>query len=162
MVAKETMEGEMENKSLGRLISIIYRHQNIILNHKFEKFGIGSGQYSYFMAVANSEGINQGQISKALKVNKATTNKAIKKLEELGYVETIIDEDDRRLHCVYLTEEGSLILPDVKKELKDYTDKLGRGLTEEVKSILLNSLEIMESNVKEYVDQIREEKLDEK
>ena len=83
-------------------------------------------------------------------------------MEELGYVETRIDKDDRRLHCVYLTEKGRLILPDVKKELKCYTDKLGIGLTEEVKSTLFDALEIMESNVKECVDQIREEKLDEK
>lgn len=148
----------MSNRSLGKLISVIMRHQRIVLDYRFEKYGFRSGQYSFFLTVANNEGSNQREISKMLKVNKGTTTKALKKLEEIGYIETRIDENDRRIHCVYLTEEGKRILPKVRKELKEYTEMLGAGLDEPTKEIVYDALEQMASNVKTRVDHIRKEK----
>jgi len=52
----------MQHKSLGKLIGTIYRQQQIILNNKFEEYGIGSGQYSFYLAVAENEGLNQKEL----------------------------------------------------------------------------------------------------
>ena len=145
-------------KSLGAHFGSIYRHQQIILNHKFEKYGFGSGQYSFFICIAHKEGMTQKEISKMLYVDKATTNKAIKKLEEHGYVKTIIDEKDRRMHRVYLTEKGKSILEEFRKELSIYTEALGNGIDEEKMALIFEALEIVESNVKSMVEDIRKEK----
>lgn len=159
MVANETNWSDyMDNRSLGKLISVIMRHQRIVFDYRFEKYGFGSGQYLFFLTVAKNEGSNQREISKKLKVNKATTNKAMKKLEEIGYIEIRIDKKDRRLHRVYLSEEGKRILPKVRNELKEYTEMLGAGFDEQTKEIVFDALEQMASNVKTRVDQIREEK----
>jgi len=138
----------MQHKSLGKIIGTIHRQQQIILNNKFEEYGIGSGQYSFYLAVAENEGLNQKELSQLLNVNKATTNKAIKKLESLGYVETRIDKDDRRLHCVYLTDKGSQLRPEIKKHLRAYTTKLGDNLPEEEEEVFFRCLELVEKNIK--------------
>jgi len=95
-------------------------------------------------------------------VNKATTNKAIKKLESLGFVETRIDKDDRRPHCVYLTDKGSQLRPEIKKHLRAYTTKLGENLPEEEEEVFFRCLELVEKNIKNMVNCIREEKEHEK
>jgi len=151
----------MRSQSLGAHFSRIYRNQQIILNHRFEKFEFGTGQYSFFIAIAHREGLNQREISNHLNVNKATTNKAIKKLEEVGYVKTVVDEQDRRYHRVYLTDKGRGILPDVMAELKTYTDSIGAGMEEEQIEAMFEGLEHIGQNIMGIVEEIRKEKADE-
>lgn len=148
----------MKKKSFGKILSIITRHQRIVQDSRFEKYGFSSGQYSFYIAIAEHEGINQREISEYLKINKATTNKALKKLEDLGYVETRIDENDKRLHCVFLTESGKNIYPNIRKELNEYTELISEGLDDETKKIVFEALELMAQNVKTLADQVREKK----
>jgi len=151
------MEHIMEkHQSFGKYISIIMRHQRIILDQEFERFGFSSGQYGAFIAVAENEGANQRELCKVMKTTKGTVNKAIKKLEEQGFVHTEIDGEDRRLHCVYLTEKGKDILAEVYQILSQYSYKLVEGLSEEVQEIAYEAIIHMSQNAMAMVDEIRE------
>ncbi len=149
------------NQSIGKLISTVYRQLNIILNNRFSRYGIGAGQYAYYLTVADCEGKTQFQVSCALNVNKATANKALKKLEESGFIETVIDKKDRRLHRLYLTDRGRSILPAIREELKECTELLGSGMSEENRSAFTGFLEIAASNARVEVENIRSCKQDE-
>ncbi|MCT4631138.1 MAG: MarR family transcriptional regulator [Firmicutes bacterium] len=128
-------------KHFGRIFSRILINQKKILSNSFKEYGIGSGQYAFYLTIRGNEGINQKEISKILNVNKGTTNKAIKKLEDLGYVDTLIDENDKRNHRLYLTEEGKKILPEIRIKLRMYSEGIVEGFTEEETELFFSFLE---------------------
>jgi DNA-binding MarR family transcriptional regulator len=147
----------MYHRSFGKYASIIVRHQRIILDHAFKQLGFSTGTYGFFLAVAENEGATQKELSVGMQTTKGTTNKALKKLEEEGFVKTIIDDQDRRLHKVYLTDRGRQVSPQVYDILKTYSFDLSECLTEEEREITFNALIKMAERAKEMVDDIRED-----
>lgn len=141
--------------SIGRQIALIFRQLTIILNNRFEKYGIAAGQYPYYLIIAECPGINQLEVSRKLTVNKGTANKALKKLEEQGFIYTEIDENDRRLHCMYLTEKGRNILPEIRTELKSCTDIISSGIDEDKKAELMELLGVVMDNSVTEVERIK-------
>jgi DNA-binding MarR family transcriptional regulator len=115
-------------KSFGNCISTIYRHLQIYINQEFTKYGFGSGQYLFYLQIARFDGICQKEISQNLKIDKATTAKAIKKLAGLGYVYEVQNIDDKRSYNLHLTQEGKELLPEIQKVLRSTTDVLQEGL----------------------------------
>lgn len=91
---------------LGKHISILYRLGRAFMEQEMNDVSIGSGQYAFLFYLGNNDGVNQEDINKALSVDKATTTRAIQKLESLGYVLRKKDPLDGRVNRVFLTPEG--------------------------------------------------------
>lgn len=148
----------MKNDSIGKFISSIYRHQSIIINNQFEQYGFGTGQYIFFIHIAKNEGINQKDLSEILKIDRANTNRAIKKLEQLGYIYTIEDEKDKRNRKSYLTDQGKKLMPKAKNKLTTLTEIMAKGMNDTDRKYLFKLLELVEKNVEEEVNKLRKEK----
>jgi DNA-binding MarR family transcriptional regulator len=138
------MTKNMEN--LGRYISILYRSGKMYINNKFEKYNIGNGQYLFLLSLSHNEGVTQEEMSCKLFIDKGTTAKAIKRLEDEGYVKRSVDDKDKRAYKVYLTEEGRKVTAEISEVLHDWNDILTSGFTEEEKGIALNLLQRMLEN----------------
>lgn len=147
----------MNRQSFGKYVSIILRHQRIVLNRAFKKFGFSSGQYGFFIAIAENQGATQKDLSSELQITKGTTNKAIRKLEYQGFVKTIIDDGDKRNHHVFLTEKGEAIVPEVYKILEDYSSDLSEGLSDEHKEIAFDAIVHMAKNSRLLANDSRED-----
>lgn len=141
----------MEKQSIGKYISSIYRHQSIIINERLAKYGIGSGQYIFLINISQFEGINQKDLSDQVKIDRANTNRAIKKLEELDYIYTQVDENDRRNHKSYLTKKGNQLIPLIKKDLLDITEIMAENISVEKREDLFILLQQLNDNVQQYV-----------
>ncbi|MTI47640.1 MAG: MarR family transcriptional regulator [Firmicutes bacterium] len=148
----------MKLDSIGRYISSIYRHQSILINKYFEKYGFGSGQYIFLINISKNEGINQKQLSENVKIDRANTNRAIKKLEKLGYIYTVEDKEDRRSRKSFLTEKGKEIIPLVIKDLANITEIMAQGMDDNQREKLLGLLQLIEKNIMLEVDNIRKDK----
>jgi len=142
-------------KSIAKHFSIIYRHQSIIINHKFKKYGLGSGQYIFFINIAENEGITHIDLSNNLKIDSANTTRAIKKLEEMDYISVVTNDCDRRKKQLYLTDYGRSILPSVKSELASLTEILAKGLSSEERDYLLKIFETIEFNLDDEINNIK-------
>jgi DNA-binding MarR family transcriptional regulator len=133
-------------ESLGRYISILYRSGKMYINNKFEKYNIGNGQYLFLLSLSHNEGVTQEEMSCKLFIDKGTTAKAIKRLEDEGYVKRSVDDKDKRAYKVYLTEEGRKVTAEISEVLHNWNDILTSGFTEEEKGIALNLLQRMLEN----------------
>lgn len=131
---------------IGKWISCMYRISQTYFDQMFEKFGIGSGHFSFLLCLYRQEGVTQEAISKKLYIDKATTARAMMKLESLGYVERHVDEEDRRANKVYLTEKGRAIEPEIRRCLKEWAEFVTEGLTEEEARQAYSLLERMALN----------------
>lgn len=137
---------------LNGLISMIYRHNRIYMDAKLEELNLHSGQYTYLLYLYHHDGQKQDDIVKSLKIDKAGTTRALKKLEKSGYIFRKPDEKDRRGNLVYLTEKAWQVQPLL---LKFYSSWLGLALEsfseEELDTLyyLLNRMAINAISIKE-------------
>lgn len=133
-------------ESMGKYISILYRSGAMYFNHNFQDCNIGSGQYPFIIFLSRNEGVTQEEMSSSLYIDKGTTAKAIKKLEQEGYVRREIDTKDKRAYRVYLTEKGRIVTLNIFKVLHSWNDILTSDFTEEEKQQALNLLQRMLDN----------------
>ncbi len=132
-----------QSNSIGKNVSIIYRYGQNYLSKKLESLNIGSGQYIFLVNLYKKPGISQEELSDLLRIDKATTAKAIRKLIAEGYVERKIDESDKRAYNVFLTLKGLAVIPTIQTYIKDWESFLMENLTEEeinLAKILLNKM----------------------
>ncbi|NMM63947.1 MarR family transcriptional regulator [Clostridium sp. P21] len=147
----------MQDESFGRYISVIYRYLQILLNHRLKSYGIGSGQYIFLSAIYNNEGISQKELTNLIKIDRATTAKALKKLEKSGYVDIIQDTEDKRYHKLYLTKKGIEFIPVLNSIQHDLTNMLNIGMSHEQYTETLKSLNLILNNVQKSVELLRSE-----
>ena len=70
----------------------------VFILEEFKRFGIGAGQYLFLLNLYKHDGITQEELTQKVKLDKATTARAIKKLEDQGYVKRVKKENDRRAY----------------------------------------------------------------
>lgn len=135
-----------ENDSLGKWISILYRYGQAFIGKKLDKFNIGRGQYIFLLSLYKKDGISQEEISLHLKIDKATTAKALKKLEDEGYIRREQDNDDKRAYKVYLNQKAIEIKPFLLETVNEWSNILSAGLTESEKADALRLFDKMAEN----------------
>jgi DNA-binding MarR family transcriptional regulator len=116
------------------------------MHHELERFDLGSGQFHFLMMLYKKDGINQEKLAEELKIDKATSARAIKKLEYNGYIIRKKDKNDRRCYNIYLTEKAKTIQPTIKKILSKWTKQLLHGFSSEEENQLYNFLEKISEN----------------
>jgi DNA-binding MarR family transcriptional regulator len=132
--------------SFGRQISILHRYCQSFLSKRLETYNIGSGQYIYLLALYRNDGLNQEELSAYLKIDKATTAKAIKKLIEAGYIRRVKDSSDKRAYKVFLTAKAMAVIPVIQEAVKRWENGIGSGLTAEERRLIEELLHKMALN----------------
>lgn len=130
----------MDEKSIGRLVSILYRQSQQYINCALKRLNVNSSEYIFMMALYNNEGISQENLSELLQINKAATARAIKSLEQKGFVYRIIDEKDKRAYKVYVTEKGKSCKEKIHTVRKGWTSLISEGMDKETFNTVYNSL----------------------
>ncbi|MBM7662722.1 DNA-binding MarR family transcriptional regulator [Bacillus mesophilus] len=141
----------MENQSLGRWISVLYRYGHVYVSRELEPFGIGKGQFMFLLVLYHEDGLSQDEMARRLNIDKGTTARAIGKLEEEGYVFRKTSELDRRLNHVYLSIKANDFKTQFFTILDRWTDILSEGLTQEEVRMAFDLLEKMSQNAARHV-----------
>ncbi|BDU49953.1 MarR family winged helix-turn-helix transcriptional regulator [Haliovirga abyssi] len=133
--------------SLGRQISRIAFKLREYINSELKDYNISGGKIHFLMKIQNEDGMCQEKLTEILKVDKATTGRAIKKLVDLGYVTRIKDEKDKRYYRLHLTESGKNIANIGKKVLKETSEMLESGFEDEEKIVIRKLLSKININL---------------
>lgn len=99
----------MNKDRLGKHISLLYRYSQIFFNKEFKAYQLGSGQYMFLIELYQNPGITQEQLSELVRIDKATTAKAIAKLIAAGYVTKHTSAADKRAYNLYATDKAETI-----------------------------------------------------
>ena len=137
-----------DNENFGRYISVLHRQANVFYSKEFSKFEFGSGQYMFMIHLYKNDGISQEELSDLINIDKGTTAKAIKKLEELNYIERRKDLDDKRINRIYLTKKALDIKEDFFDTLLRWEAILTDNLSQEEILQGLNILKKLSHNIK--------------
>ena len=135
------------NKHIGKYISQLYRKGSVFINKEVSEYGIGSGQFMFLLELYINDGKNQEEIAETLKIDKGTTARALKKLEEQGFVTRIKDENDKRSNKIYLNDKAKDGREGVLDVLNDWNKEITKSLTEEEEEMLKSLLEKVCKNI---------------
>ncbi len=127
-------------ESIGRLAAIVYRYSQVHMNNELKKYNIGIGQIYFLKKLFKKDGINQEQLAESLTLSKATSTRAIKKLEKGGYIIRKKDNTDKRAYNVFITKKGKKLENIFKNISSDWTETLLSGFTEDEKEFFFNFL----------------------
>jgi len=131
----------MDNcQPIGKYIGEIHRSSCIYFSKKFSKFGIGAGQYLFLLNLYKHDGITQEELTEKIKIDKATTARAIKRLEDEGYVNRVRKENDRRAYSLQLTLKAEQIREEVYLIMDEWETEVKNCLTNEESQQLMNLL----------------------
>lgn len=138
---------EEECRQIGRYISQLYRKGSTFINKGVSKYGIGSGQFMFLLELYIKDGKNQEEIAEALKMDKGTTARALKKLEEEGFITRIKDVNDKRANKIYLNNKAKEVEDGVLDILIDWNKQITKTLTKDEEDVLKNLLEKVCDNI---------------
>lgn len=137
---------DIKCEALGAYISQIHRKSNVCIGKRLNKYGIGSGQYMFLLKLYRQDGINQEALADSLFIDKGTTARAIKKLEDSDIVYKVKDESDKRAYVIYLTDKAKSIKGEVFEILKEWEDVITSNLTKEEKEEIIRILKKISAN----------------
>lgn len=133
-------------KSIGKWISILHRQSQVYLNRKLKPYGLNYSEYIYLVNLQESDEVNQKHLSDLLIIDGAFTARALKSLENKGYIIREKSRSDKRSYKIKLTEKGIKIQPIILEALKSWTDIISEGMDEEEKDSIIQKLKAMSNN----------------
>ncbi len=136
----------MKAMAFGSLIRGITANINAYIGDKVEPFGVKQGQFEYFIQIYMNPGINQLELARRKNVGKASVTKALKILEDQGFVKREVDSEDRRNIKCFVTDTGSDIIDSFLKVQDDIEVHLFNNFSEEERAVFYASLEKLYQN----------------
>ena len=147
----------MQNKDYAKLLRGIIANINNYIGSQIEKYGIKQGQYEYFLLISKAPGINQLELARLKNVGKASVTKALKILEDDGFIKRVTDEKDRRNTLCFISKKGEDIVEDLIRIRSDAEKELFSGFSEGDKEIFYNYLSIFHRNSLDLISDLDEE-----
>ncbi len=138
-------------KTIGRFISLLYRMSTVYLGQELPALKIGAGQYIFLAELFDEEGQSQDELTKRVYVNKANTARALKKLEDVGYVRRISDKNNKRIKRAYLRPSTSEIEDEFWHIIMQWSEILTHDISPERQDELIKDLKKMADNAADYL-----------
>ena len=138
---------------VNRRISILYRYGQRFLTARLKPLGLEVGLLPSFLQVCRFPGITQEEISAHTGMDKGTTARSVKKLEEQGYVFCTGDPADRRVNHIQPTSQARALEPLVEEVVEELHRHLYRGFSPQEICLTLESLSRMQKNLEEALSQ---------
>lgn len=140
------------NKSIARMLTLLARKSQIYIGRILSKYNLTAAEQPFFMALHHNEGITQEELTELVCVDKSATARAVKSLEEKGYLVRKQDERDRRNNRIYLTNSAKELVFSVKSELHRFNELLINGISPQNLDIIYESLLKMEENFSDILN----------
>lgn len=103
----------------------------------------------YVMFIYDNPGCSQEDLVNMFSQSKGNIAKALKKLEDLGYIIRENDPNNRRKYMLDTTEKGRDLVPEFRKISKEWEKEVGitdsdKELMERIKVIAINGMKLVE------------------
>jgi DNA-binding MarR family transcriptional regulator len=148
------MQPHRETVPLGALVSVIHRTHHIFIDEQMKRFGLSSGQLFTLIHLAHEQGITQDTLVRRFRVDKGTVARAVRRLEDAGYISRTVDHENRRAVRIFLTEKGEDIVPEIIRIDREWEEAVFAGLADEerrqaeaiLRTIAHNSLRLAQTD----------------
>ena len=139
------------DKSIGRMITLLSRKCQSYLSRELSKYKLTAAEQPFFMALQHCEGITQDELTAVVCVDKSATARAVKSLEEKGFLIRIQDKNNRRQNRLYPTDKAKQISGSVKQELLHFNDLMTQGILPQTAEEVYMALLKIDENLTEML-----------
>lgn len=132
-----------EQITLLKYISVVQRNTQRYFDVMLEEDHIGSGQQFFILRIRENEGMTMNELARTGSFDKGTVTKAVKKLQEAGYIRIEQDEEDGRVKHLYTTDRAEELIRKVYRIRDQWLENLMVSFGQEEKERLKAQLKIM-------------------
>lgn len=129
------------------MITLLARKSQSYIGSALSQYQITAAEQPFFMALQRREGVTQEELTAIVCVDKAATARAVKSLEEKGYLIRVQDPKDRRQNRLYPTETAKQMGDAVRDELHRFNALLTQGIDQQSLDVVSAALQKMEENL---------------
>lgn len=124
--------------------------QNIYtqVEERLAKYGLVKGQAQLLLIIRDNEECTQKDLANYFNVKYSSMSERLNKLENLGYIVRVSDDDNLKYKRIAITSEGKAAAVQCRRILKDIDEKLYAGLSAKEISQLEKTLIKMIENSK--------------
>ncbi len=142
----------MDNKDLKSFLKSTRQLVRILVyRHKVqESFGTTVVQRHVLLDIGEKKQTTIGDISKELSLNKGNVSKSVQQLAEMGCIERMTSEDDRRYTYISLTEKGRRLYEKIDHTVDNYYQKVFKLIPKEKQSIVIDGFKIFTDAILDY------------
>ena len=133
---------------VGRVLSRLARKCQIAVSNALQQYNLTAAEEPFLMAILNNDGFSQEELTAYVGVDKASTARAVRSLEEKGYLTRVQDPRDKRQNRVYPTHKARETGPLVKEELARINQSLTQSLSPEEDDLIYALLLRIDKNFK--------------
>lgn len=140
-----------KHRDIGKYISILQRLNNMFYANRLSSFQIGCGQQFFLLQIFKKPGMSLHELASFGHYDKATATRAVKKLEEEGYVVTEMAQEDKRIRRIYVTEKATAVVGKTLESVNDWADIILKGFTNEERDAAEQMLIRMACNALDHI-----------
>ena len=130
-----------------REVGAVARCVQSLSDVKFREFELQRGQFIFLTRICECPGIHLLELSNRLKVDKATTTKAVQKLLAEGYVHKVQNRTDKRMYQLFPTVRAEAVYPELIAEENRYLACCFAGITKEEQALAETLLRRIRENI---------------
>ncbi len=144
----EYTQGIMDNSPFIAWVHNLSKNQMKYLKSKIAEYDLDH-EVRYIMMIYENPNISQDDLVIMSGQSKGNIAKALKKLEDEGYIEREINPENRRKYMLNTTLKGDELVPKVRQISKDWEKEVGitdndNELKARLKEIAINGMRLVE------------------
>ncbi len=136
---------------LGKYVATLYRNELKYINTVMKPYGLGYSSYYFLLYISKNEGTSQKALCGSLSLDEAMATRAMKRLEEEGFVLRKREAPNPHSNALYLTEKGWELVPKIKAALTELWSGLTETLSPEETDTLTELLHTLVKNASSQV-----------
>ena len=138
----------MEKELIEYLRKIVQSSYSQV-EERLRKYGIVKGQAHLLVVIRDNDGCTQKDLAEALGVKYSSMSERLNKLEDMGYIERSIDDDNSKFKRIYITSTGKTAAIQCRRIINEFNNTLYRGFTKKDIKQLQTYLEKLNNNIEE-------------
>lgn len=135
-----------QHMPLTRMITLLARKNQRCIAEALKEYEITAAEQPFFVAIVQSDGITQEELTAIVSVDKAATARAVRSLEDKGYLIRRQNEKDKRQNLIYPTDKMRFLFPSLEQTLLEMSARVTEGLSVQEMETVYRSLVWMDRN----------------
>lgn len=135
---------------INKYASIVYRISQTYFDECLHQYHIGSGQQFFLLRIFQHPGISQQELAEKGYYDKGTTARAVKKLEQEGYILRKANDLDKRVIQLYVSKKGEALIPIIEETIAQWRTIITEGFSEDERDLLEKGMKDIAANARAY------------
>lgn len=143
--------------SLGAVLGRVFRQWRSATNLAVAPLGMTESRWTALMLLMKTgDGCTQQTLANKLSIEMSSLSRTVKQLQEQGLVERRQDPDDKRTHCLWLTDSGRQMVDELVVHILSVRRSMYAGLSDAQLDAFAEVLLCLEANAQACLKELEE------